>query len=134
MYLVNLLSMIIGGNHFCGLHRPIYQKNINWTSLEEVDDLYGGHKLKNVNFPDFSIKKSHIFSKNNTGESFFALTWSLYNVLTIPNVFISFLTQNPPMSDFWNSERLLRNLIFQIIDRNVFFSLKYSLNKSKIGM
>ena len=74
MYFVIFSSVIIGSKHFCDLQGPIYLKKIDCTSLEEVDDLYWGLKVKNVNFPDFSIKKSHIFLKNSTRESNFALT------------------------------------------------------------
>ena len=72
MYFINFSSLIIVSNHFCDLHGPIYLKNVDCTSLEEVCDLYRGLSVKNINFPDFSIKKIHIFLKNNTGESYFA--------------------------------------------------------------
>ena len=74
MYLVNFLSVIIGTNHFCGLQGPIYLKKINCTSSEQVGDLYGGLNVKKSFFSDFSMKKNHIFLKNITGESNFALT------------------------------------------------------------
>ena len=74
MYFVYISSVIIGSNHFCGLLGPIYLKNIDCTSLEEVCDLYGGLSVKNIYFSDFSMKKSHIFLKNKTVESNFALT------------------------------------------------------------
>ena len=77
---------------------------------------------------DFSMKKSHIFLKKNTRDSNFAFTWSIYNVLTIPNVFLNFRPKTPPCIRLLKFGKLLRNLIFQNLDRNVIFSLKYSWN------
>ena len=83
---------------------------------------------------DFSMKKSYIFFKNNTGESNFALTWSIYSVLSISKLFFCIFIPKSPLYQTFEIQEIVKNLDFSKYDRNVIFSLKYSSNKSKIGM